>query len=538
MHAHSSNPVAATFSFLPSNSLHNNRSFSVRILDETTDLTEQSLNLFGLYNPESITHSFQSSPTKTSSISSPHFTDPVVASRHRSLTAPSPFYEYHEMMALAPQAPGSPPGLTASKSSKSSSFHSSSFSSPDGILADLAHFEDIGLNEDHHNPMNHDLYGYNKHNSPKRSLSRITAATMSGIGSVTPDITAMRELTNGTTNPGFTSLKAHSYGVVNNSPSQSLNLPNGLCIKRGLSNPSTPSLAVAAMRSRTRSRSPSPAHPVSPRTMQISSFQECRGKSPGAPSSAARRNSWQPNRKTLKELEEEYHDSDEDLPDDASLWNVPLSPRPPHARASISASASTNVSTSTSPERPASLGSSLANNVVKQRPPHTAPAASPASPGGLDRKPSSPTKPRLPRGASTSMVPDHFNFPKSRTKSWTVALSELSEEAKSLTEALEAHAGVSERQLEDVVQNGGSIVRPSIEKVTSTRKSMVELPPLRVSNVMIDPLPVSREKEKVLSRTRPSWLPPKSRKEERKHLKEYQRMMEMSLETGLHTLLI
>jgi hypothetical protein len=47
---------------------------------------------------------------------------------------------------------------------------------------------------------------------------------------------------------------------------------------------------------------------------------------------------------------------------------------------------------------------------------------------------------------------------------------------------------------------------------------------------MIDPLPISKEKEAVLSRTRPSWLPPKNPSEERRHLREYQRMMASSLE--------
>ena len=47
---------------------------------------------------------------------------------------------------------------------------------------------------------------------------------------------------------------------------------------------------------------------------------------------------------------------------------------------------------------------------------------------------------------------------------------------------------------------------------------------------MIDPLPVSKEKEAVLSRTRPSWLPPKDPAEERRHLKEYQKMMAQSAE--------
>jgi hypothetical protein len=60
--------------------------------------------------------------------------------------------------------------------------------------------------------------------------------------------------------------------------------------------------------------------------------------------------------------------------------------------------------------------------------------------------------------------------------------------------------------------------------------STVELPPVRKGNIMIDPLPISKEKEKVLTRTRPSWLPPKNPKEEKKHLKEYQRMMAHSLE--------
>lgn len=45
---------------------------------------------------------------------------------------------------------------------------------------------------------------------------------------------------------------------------------------------------------------------------------------------------------------------------------------------------------------------------------------------------------------------------------------------------------------------------------------------------MIDPLPISKEKEAVLSRTRPSWLPPKDPAEERRHLKEYQAMMASS----------
>ena len=138
----------------------------------------------------------------------------------------------------------------------------------------------------------------------------------------------------------------------------------------------------------------------------------------------------------------------------------------------------------------------------------------------------------LLRGASTGTMPDHFGFAASRTKSWNVALSELSEEAKLLTEAFENKAVLAEQQHEEAVQTGETFFRPSLEKLSRSRTSTVELPPLRMNNVMIDPLPISKEKEKVLSRTRPSWLPPKSQKEEKKHLKEYQRMMEFSLEAG------
>lgn len=106
-------------------------------------------------------------------------------------------------------------------------------------------------------------------------------------------------------------------------------------------------------------------------------------------------------------------------------------------------------------------------------------------------------------------------------------LSDLSEDALSLSEALDAHAQEAE-------QKGDSEVsfKESVLEKRRVKSSIVELPPLRRNNVMIDPLPISKEKEKVLSRTRPSWLPPKSQKEEKKHVKEYQRMMEASLEAG------
>ena len=417
------------------------------------------------------------------------------------------------------EAPGSPPGLTGSRSSKSSSYHSSSLSGADAILSDITHFEDIGLEEGQH-PFGQSLHGMEK---PIRPLA--------GAGAPNP---TMRELTSAGNYQPHPRLQGP---VKRHSASYSASLPIPGPSRRGLRSPSTPSLAITAMSNRNRSRSPSP-NGMSPTPKTVASPVPPQRPSLGplkAMDPQARRGSWQRSRKSVKELEAEYNDSDEDLPDDASLWNVPLSPRPPAERTmSISASNSPKISPRTSPERRSSLQTSFRD--LSAQVPKTAPVLMASSPlaGNMTSPPSSPRVSRvLQRGASTGTMPDHLGFGAPRTKSWTVALSELSEEAKSLTEAFESHAVLAEQQYEEAVQKGGSSVRPSMEKLSRSRTSTVELPPLRINNVMIDPLPVSKEKEKVLSRTRPSWLPPKSQKEEKKHLKEYQRMMESSLEAGM-----
>lgn len=108
-------------------------------------------------------------------------------------------------------------------------------------------------------------------------------------------------------------------------------------------------------------------------------------------------------------------------------------------------------------------------------------------------------------------------------------MSDLSEEAKNLTQALEFHADENDRRRGDSLNSGESSLRSSDESKRNSQ-TPIELPPLQKSNIMIDPLPISKEKEKVLTRTRPSWLPPKDQKEEKKHLREYKRMMEQSRE--------
>ncbi|SLM33928.1 Rab-GTPase-TBC domain [Lasallia pustulata] len=425
------------------------------------------------------------------------------------------------MTTFDPQAPGSPPELTGSKSSTSSSIHSSSLSGADGsILSDISHFEDIGLDDDHHGS-----YAYEQHSLPKYPLLPAVARPIAGGRSSPPDTTTVRELTNGTKRPTYPSLHGQAKEAVSHSARQSLNLPKRRDVRRGgLTSPSVPTLAMTAMWN--RSRSPSPTHTsASPRPIANPHHRQ-------GPASvtrpASRRGSWQPSRKTTKELEDEYHDSDEDLPDDASLWNVPMSPRPPQERAKAG-TPSANASPSTSPERGGLLSSALSNGMTTIRPQRSAPNTGYYRRGTSGSAPSSPLRPSLPHAASTGAIPDFA--PKARVKSWTLALSELSEEAKALTKALELHAEQTERVHEEKIQNGVSSARPSLDRTGRSKTTVVELPPLRKSEVMIDPLPVSKEKEKVLSRTRPSWLPPKSRKEEKKHLKEYQRMMELSLET-------
>ena len=437
------------------------------------------------------------------------------------------------MTTFAPAAPGSPPDLTGSKSSKSSSLHSSSLNSnPDPALADISHFEEIGLDDDHRELSHQDIYGYG---IPKR----LPPQTRNGVGSGNSKgaMTATRDLTSVShKRPGFPSLQGQVMGALNQNALHSLGLPPAVGVKRTPTSPSTISLGMRAL-TRNRSRSPSPAHsgvrPASPRTMPKGTPILRQGSSP-VQRPPSRRDSWQPSRKTIKELEEEYHDSDEDLPDDASLWNVPVSPRPPQER-TISATASANPSASNSPERyPKSpLGQAMEAGMSSIKPTMSAPARPDAITNHHGSLPPSPFEAKLRQGDSTVSQPDVPTFAKYRAKSWTAAISELSEEAKSLTDALEAYASIKEQRREAQVQSGNSAqLRPSLENMHRARTTVAELPPLRKNNVMIDPLPISKEKEKVLSRTRPSWLPPKDQKEERKHLKEYQRMMVVAQENG------
>src|SRR5207249_4280874 len=154
--------------------------------------------------------------------------------------------------------------------------------------------------------------------------------------------------------------------------------------------------------------------------------------------------SWLPSRKTVKELEEEYHDSDEDVPDETVFWNVPMSPRP--GRDAVS----TGTSSSESSE-------GRAPSIVNGHAPMPLPEAIQNSLSTNRSNSPSPTKFNPSRGVSVGAIPKDSSDPgrvhKTRAKSWNAALEELSEEARILTEALEAFAIEEGRSHEAKVQN-------------------------------------------------------------------------------------
>ncbi|KAL8961035.1 MAG: hypothetical protein Q9183_005368, partial [Haloplaca sp. 2 TL-2023] len=232
-------------------------------------------------------------------------------------------------MSLATQAPSSPPDLSGSKSSKSSSFHSSSHDGINGLLSDITHFEDIGLDEEPM-PSTRELYGFDSA-PPKRPPLRAAATTTSGKRDNAAAVTAnSRQLTVPGPRPKYPIKNGQMKLASGLGISGPLAVPGPNGLRKGQRSPSSPTLAQQAMSNLSRSRSPSPTQP-SPRSASLQRPATLQGPIVAATikKPPIRRGSWQPSRKSIKELEDEYNDEDEDLPDDASLWNVPLSPRPP-----------------------------------------------------------------------------------------------------------------------------------------------------------------------------------------------------------------
>ncbi|KAL4874647.1 hypothetical protein BJY04DRAFT_203458 [Aspergillus karnatakaensis] len=382
-------------------------------------------------------------------------------------------------------SPNSPPDLSGSKSSKSSSFRSSThMSSPEDTFADVGNFEEIGLEDESVS------YIQTSPPIPYGRAPGIARSSTARMLAKTP-VTTTRDLISAAPKNPYSSAHGRSG-------------PKLMTSSRDLQ---TPRASSRSRRNRSASPlRPSPGSALSPSNQSLSPL-------PVTARPLNRKPSWQRSRKSLKELEEEYHDSDEDLPEDASLWNVPISPRPVEDRAP---SRDHSPNRQSPGPRPFPLSHSVSQASIAASPASRSPANSRAnrkmvrsSSAGPERGQISPRNPRL--------------------YSYNSMMSDLSEEAKNLTQALEFHADENVRRRGDSLHSANSSLRSSDDSKRDS-KGAVELPPLQKSNIMIDPLPISKEKEKVLTRTRPSWLPPKDQKEEKRHLKEYKRMMEQSRE--------
>lgn len=419
----------------------------------------------------------------------------------------------------------SPPGMTNSKSSKSSSFHSS-ISDRDSIITDASNFEDIGLEDDashmarqlkrdpspYDTSYASDLRAKAMANGPKghpqSSLSK----------SRTTQIT-QREITMGKRQTSAPTLQP--IGLRSNVRSTNTNsllsesYVNSLPLRKGPN--SRPSVASGH-----RPRTPSPRLRQGPPNLSLNP------RDPSMSLQLRRTRSWQSTRERRSEadLEKECDEDDgDDIPEGFVLDNVPLSPRPPSERPK-SQPPSQPASKASSPERsPKPRVRSVGNGTP-------AGGGESGSIGAL-RSPSFKSESALSAMRSPTLDGNLPSPLKIRAHSWNAALHGLNRDAQELTEKLEEHA----EELEVKAQRSSTGSMPKARRASTTevarpkhKSALAELPPLRRSNVMIDPLPISKEKEAVLSRTRPSWLPPKDPAEERRHLREYQQMMQRSIE--------
>ncbi|EPY51954.1 GTPase activating protein [Schizosaccharomyces cryophilus OY26] len=66
-------------------------------------------------------------------------------------------------------------------------------------------------------------------------------------------------------------------------------------------------------------------------------------------------------------------------------------------------------------------------------------------------------------------------------------------------------------------------------RLNSVQDSMFKKAPRQSTDALLDPGPVSKEKQAVLSVGRPSWLPPKSKAEEKQHLREFEQIRKAAL---------
>lgn len=458
----------------------------------------------------SFSHPLPALPTMSSTSSTTAAT--TTANRHVSLES----------------VPSSPPELSYSKSSKSSSSDEDDLS--DSALTEKStHFEEVGLEGD-------SAEDCNQPPDSRPTLKRPVPRSIQTTG----DIHNLKEMGSESHNSknkspplpnGMRQKYPSLHGAVSGAlRDQSLNLPSGRrSMQRAASSPTSPFMRQHPQR--VPSRSPSPNKPYSQRSFSSSSqtLTSNTSDTPKENGQITRRPSWQPGRKTAQELEAEYNDDDEDVPEEAILENVPISPMPGHYIRSPSMTSLR--STTPSPHRRSPHANLHSANIPKQaKRPHARNSNGPP----LPRSPKH-ARPPMPHSATIASFPAEPFSRKHRSKSWT---EDLNEEAKQLSQALEEYAERvgTEKRVSLTNTPSSSPPRPGMPKQRAKSSAyevstvQLSVPPVQKGNIMIDPLPISKEKEAVLSRTRPSWLPPKDPVEEKKHLKEFQQMMAKAAE--------
>ncbi|KAF3912215.1 Drainin [Orbilia brochopaga] len=372
-------------------------------------------------------------------------------------------------------------------------------------------FEVIGLSDDYE-PQNSSV-------RPPPGAAR--RASSSAATSVNPIRTRLQSLTNGSA----TVSSGRDLLSGNTRPSLPLTQSSPATLGEHLAPPVRSS---RRKKSPTRVRDLSSRHsspsPPSPRSVSLG-FPTSNGKVHGLPTlgskypgPSGRRSSWQPGRKpkTVEEIEKECdEDDDDEIPENTVFWNIPLSPR-------AGRSLPSGGSKSPSPERLSEASSSRRNSEVNgimkmDRATTPTPSQSTVSLPSLTRSESGDSEPR--------------GRLKSRGKSWGDVMLELGHDAKELTEALERYADESIEAKEKELQQRVKASRTTSTTPPTREGLKIALPPKQVSDSIMGALPMSKEKEAALSRTRPGWLPPKSKHEEEKHLKQYQEMMRLSIES-------
>ena len=200
-------------------------------------------------------------------------------------------------------------------------------------------------------------------------------------------------------------------------------------------------------------------------------------------------------RRTSSEIERVY-DSDDSVPPETVFYNVPVSPsRLPQSR------------------KFEKFQSPL--NDDDRRPPTVTEEGSPKS---------------LLSNTDSTQRPSPGVFPR-RVVSYHEAVDALDDDSKRLTREfgkINVQSGSHEdRNSDEILQGNTSKPLPALARQSRRAASHTHLPS---TSSLIDPLPASKEKEAVLSQTRPSWLPPKKKSEEKRHLAEYQKMVQQAEE--------